>query len=414
MKITFLILFLLISSFIKSATITKEAPKRSNIRKLVLTNFKFRTSILRRMNQAREKHHAGLLSWDNQLAEKAKKNVTAIKENPDAEVETNAGETIYLYYESKYIDVNNIVEAWEEEEEKYNYKKPGFQMEASMFTQLVWKESTKVGCAFSSEITDEGDYQNIAICLFNPKGNIDRGNNEYAENVLPENLNQNEEDEDDSMTYEQYMEKIYEKINFYRNEHKAKALSRSITLEEKAYELAKEAVKTGKVPKSNDYGINFVGSEEELADPEYVVDYMYKYKKYFNFKNTEFSDDAPLFMQLIWKSSEEVGCGMEQDTKNNRFVYICLFDPKMEFSSKQDIIDNVYPILRLKPKTNLGFIKHIRKDKFHKRNEEIDEDEDEENEKDDNVIIHFTEKWKLLILVGSTMLIRLIMSHQNV
>ena len=58
------------------------------------------------------------------------------------------------------------MDTWEKEEVKYNYDKPGYEEYAAMFTQLVWKESKKVGCGFSSELTTKKDYLNIVVFSF--------------------------------------------------------------------------------------------------------------------------------------------------------------------------------------------------------------------------------------------------------
>ncbi len=69
--------------------------------------------------------------------------------------------------------------AWVYEVEQYDYSNPGFTEGTGHFTQYVWKESTKVGCAWN---TVECDGQAIFMCNYNPPGNVE---GQYQANVLP-------------------------------------------------------------------------------------------------------------------------------------------------------------------------------------------------------------------------------------
>ena len=405
MKIYLIFFFLFIFSFINSASKTKEITKNSNFRKLYLSAFRFKSSILQKINEVRQKHHADNLSWDIKLAEKASNNITEIKENLDKDPYINPGEILYLYNEEKEINIENVVKSWEEEEEYYDYDNPGFKMDASFFTQIVWKNSKKVGCAFSSKKEGKsGEYLNIVVCHFEPRGNVEFKNREkyktsaFAENVLPIESrtkdSDKEEDEGDddeeAISYEAFLKRIYEKINFYWKKHNAGKLIQSNYLEEKAYEIAKESAEEHRFPVSKEYGLNLVGSNEGLMSPEEVVEYMYDQKKDFNPETLEIEEEAELFVQLVWKSAEEVGCGLEKDVQNNRYIYICLFDKKMD-TDKDEISENVDVAKKKKPKTAYGDIESDegKKDKG-KSNKKYDDDDEEKEEKDDNVILQFT------------------------
>ncbi|KAI8047913.1 CAP domain-containing protein [Thamnidium elegans] len=61
------------------------------------------------------------------------------------------------------------IEAWYNEEKKYNYKNPGFNSTTGHFTQLVWKNTKQVGCAFSYCNSIKG---NFYVCEYEPRGNI--------------------------------------------------------------------------------------------------------------------------------------------------------------------------------------------------------------------------------------------------
>jgi hypothetical protein len=42
-----------------------------------------------------------------------------------------------------------VVHGWHEEETKYPYDRPGYEDAWGHFTQLVWRESSRIGCAMA-------------------------------------------------------------------------------------------------------------------------------------------------------------------------------------------------------------------------------------------------------------------------
>ena len=72
------------------------------------------------------------------------------------------------------IDPNDICDQWYKEGDKYNYSNK-FQKEAIHFTQIVWKNTKRVGFGF--EIKDNIYY---VVALYYPAGNIF---NEFVNNV---------------------------------------------------------------------------------------------------------------------------------------------------------------------------------------------------------------------------------------
>lgn len=65
---------------------------------------------------------------------------------------------------------------WYDEVKAYDYNKPGFSLETGHFTQVVWKNSTKLGFGFAKK----GDYI-VGVGLYAPPGNwLD----DFKENVL--------------------------------------------------------------------------------------------------------------------------------------------------------------------------------------------------------------------------------------
>lgn len=70
------------------------------------------------------------------------------------------------------------VDAWYDEIDQYSYSNPGFSMSTGHFTQVVWKSTTKLGCAYQY---CDSMWSNYVVCEYDPAGNYD---GEYAENVL--------------------------------------------------------------------------------------------------------------------------------------------------------------------------------------------------------------------------------------
>lgn len=62
------------------------------------------------------------------------------------------------------------VTAWFNEISEYNYSDPGFAESTGHFTQLVWAESTQLGCGYKYCGTYYGYYIN---CYYLPEGNLD-------------------------------------------------------------------------------------------------------------------------------------------------------------------------------------------------------------------------------------------------
>lgn len=65
-------------------------------------------------------------------------------------------------------EVTECVELWGDEQEQYDYGDPDFSEETGHFTQLVWKNTTAVGCG-SRLCGTRGWY---LVCEYWPRGNV--------------------------------------------------------------------------------------------------------------------------------------------------------------------------------------------------------------------------------------------------
>jgi len=80
---------------------------------------------------------------------------------------------------------------WYQEIEQYDFNNPGFSEATGHFTQLVWVDSTEIGCAWFTGCGDANpDYPNYLTCEYSPPGNVAVANSDdpdqlYRTNVLP-------------------------------------------------------------------------------------------------------------------------------------------------------------------------------------------------------------------------------------
>ena len=81
----------------------------------------------------------------------------------------------YTEYSTKPVD------DWYNEIKFYNFDDPGFTLDTAHFTQVIWKETTKMGCGASVR-TDGLTYK--VVCNYYKAGNI-INRAKYSDNVLP-------------------------------------------------------------------------------------------------------------------------------------------------------------------------------------------------------------------------------------
>jgi len=123
-------------------------------------------------NAARAKHGVPPLSWSASLAKAAQAWADrCVFEHSN----TNYGENL-AQGTGEYSGAD-AVNDWYNEISAYDFNNPGDSEATGHFTQVVWKETKKVGCGVA-QCSDGALY----VCNYEPAGNMQGA---YPDNVLP-------------------------------------------------------------------------------------------------------------------------------------------------------------------------------------------------------------------------------------
>lgn len=125
----------------------------------------FTSAVLESTNQYRSEHNGTDLTWNTTLEEFATDYLDSLD---DCEFEHSGGP----YGENLAIGYPNAtasVEAWGDEREEYDFGDAEFSKETGHFTQLVWRDTTDVGCG-RKLCGERGWY---LVCEYSPRGNVE-------------------------------------------------------------------------------------------------------------------------------------------------------------------------------------------------------------------------------------------------
>ena len=141
-------------------------------------------------NKKRDIHGSPLLEINEQLCDLAKKCAVKLSKNEDKinyiYKDVFLGQNIYIYKGNNFR-IRNIFNEWYKEINNYNFEQPGFTIDSSHFTQIVWKETTKVGCGAALKDDDEKTYK--VVCYYYKAGNI-LNPEKFKANVIEHSYNQ--------------------------------------------------------------------------------------------------------------------------------------------------------------------------------------------------------------------------------
>ncbi|KAF9339601.1 hypothetical protein BGZ91_005391 [Linnemannia elongata] len=121
------------------------------------------------INPVRANYGAEALTWSPSIAADAAKFAQACKPS------NIAGQLYYRVTPTSNSPLADAVKQWASTSSNYNFDKPGFVQGAASFTQLVWKSSTQVGCAWTackSGTFDPSMDSTFVVCKFSSMGNL--------------------------------------------------------------------------------------------------------------------------------------------------------------------------------------------------------------------------------------------------
>ena len=142
---------------------------------------KFRKTILNKHNYYRGLHQVGNLQRDATLERIAQNTAEYMKQIDNfyfANEKYNGksiGQNIFWYWGSFTGD--KIADMWYESESQYDYSNPKYSSSTGDFTQVVWKNTQKIGCGYACN-----GKECYGICTYYPAGNY---LNQFAANVFP-------------------------------------------------------------------------------------------------------------------------------------------------------------------------------------------------------------------------------------
>lgn len=133
-------------------------------------------ALLAAHNQVRARHCAAPLSWSPKLAQVAQQWADSLRSQG-----CKFGHSGGAYGEnlaagtSGSLDGKAVTDMWYDEIKQYAFDRGGFSMQTGHFTQVVWRETTQLGCAVTS---CRG--MDIWVCEYDPPGNVE---GMYRQNV---------------------------------------------------------------------------------------------------------------------------------------------------------------------------------------------------------------------------------------
>ena len=145
----------------------------------------FQIESLNKHNELRKKHGVPPVTLNKELCDIAEKyskylaSIRTLEHSKNKYKGESLGENIYMCFGSDCTG-SNMTQAWYDEINDYNFKKPGWKSGTGHFTQVIWAATKEVGFGYSKA----SDNSYFAVGNYYPAGNINTSQY-FEENVLP-------------------------------------------------------------------------------------------------------------------------------------------------------------------------------------------------------------------------------------
>lgn len=118
-------------------------------------------------NAYRRRHGVPALDWSSRVAKSAEAWARTCQFQHESQSEY--GENLYAAWGQPNMErvLSHAAAAWYDEVAQYKYENPGFSMRTGHFTQMVWKNSKRLGCA-----ARQCGPMTLVVCRYDPPGNV--------------------------------------------------------------------------------------------------------------------------------------------------------------------------------------------------------------------------------------------------